>query len=133
MRFSEDALNLLEAYDWPGNVRELENTIQRACALSNTDVLLPTDIPLGSSGSRFGGAVSNINRMRDALNMLVNAAEQTSELDLLAWVEKELCRLAFRHFDGDEKRAAAFLGLDIKSLKSLLAMKDDPMDLRKAS
>jgi two-component system nitrogen regulation response regulator GlnG/two-component system response regulator AtoC len=65
--------------------------------------------------------------------MLVNAAEQTSELDLLAWVEKELCRLAFRHFDGDEKRAAAFLGLDIKSLKGQLAMKDDPKDLRKAS
>ena len=52
MRFSEDALALLEAYDWPGNVRELENTLQRAAALCNTDVLLPTDIPLGSNTQR---------------------------------------------------------------------------------
>jgi two-component system nitrogen regulation response regulator GlnG len=62
LRFTEDALALLEAYDWPGNVRELENTIQRACALSNTDVLLPSDIPLGSTGSRHGSSASTVTR-----------------------------------------------------------------------
>ncbi len=30
LRFSEEALAKLEAYDWPGNVRQLRNTVQRA-------------------------------------------------------------------------------------------------------
>jgi len=47
-RLSEDAVRLLESYNWPGNVRELENTIQRACVLATSEVLLPKDIPLGT-------------------------------------------------------------------------------------
>ncbi|MBL9113368.1 MAG: sigma-54-dependent Fis family transcriptional regulator [Verrucomicrobiaceae bacterium] len=130
MRFSEDALSMLEAYDWPGNVRELENTIQRACALSNTNVLLPSDIPLGSSGSRFGGAVSSINRMRDALTTLVNAAQMTSDIDLLAWVEKELCRVAQRQLGGDIRKTAEFLGIEPADLQRRLS-KDEPKTLLK--
>jgi two-component system, NtrC family, nitrogen regulation response regulator GlnG len=132
MRFSEDALTMLEAYDWPGNVRELENTIQRACALSNTDVLLPTDIPLGSSGGRFGGAVSSINRMRDALTTLVNAAQSTSDIDLLSWVEKELCRVAHRQLGGDIVRTAEFLGIDPANLQKRLSKDETKPLLKKA-
>jgi two-component system, NtrC family, nitrogen regulation response regulator GlnG len=133
MRFSEDALSMLEAYDWPGNVRELENTIQRACALSNSDVLLPTDIPLGSSGSRFGGAVKSLTRMRDALNTLVHAAEMSKDIELMAWVEKELCRLAYRHFENDPKKAAIFLGIDAAALLRHLGKEEPKKLLKKAS
>ncbi len=133
MRFSEDALSLLEAYDWPGNVRELENTIQRACALSNTDVLLPSDIPLGSSGSRFGGAVSSISRMRDALTTLVHAAEMTADIDLFSWVEKELCRITFRHMNGDTRKSAEFLGIPIEELQTRLPKDEPSKRLKKAS
>jgi len=111
MRFTEDALSFLEAYDWPGNVRELENTIQRACALSNSDVLLPSDIPLGTNSQRHPGASSTVTRMRDALSTLIHAAQSSPDLELLAWVEKELSRLAFRHFDEDAAQAAKFLGI----------------------
>lgn len=116
MRFSEDALAMLEAYDWPGNVRELENTIQRACALSNTDVLLPGDIPLGTSGSRFAGAATNIMRMRDALQALLNAAQTTPDMELMPWVERELSKLAYRQFGEDPGKAAKFLGVPETSL-----------------
>ena len=112
MRFSEDALVMLEAYDWPGNVRELENTLQRACALSNTDVLLPSDIPLGSSGSRFGGAVGNVTRMRDALTTLMHVAVNSPDVELIPWMTKELLKLATRHFDNDTEKARKFLGLN---------------------
>lgn len=111
MRFTDDALAILEAYDWPGNVRELENTIQRACALSNSDVLLPSDIPLGSTGSRHGGPSSTITRMRDALTMLIHAAQSSPEIELLPWVEKELPKMAYRHFEEDANRTAKFLGV----------------------
>jgi len=38
-RIAPEALEVLKTYDWPGNVRELENTIQRAVALSDGEVI----------------------------------------------------------------------------------------------
>ena len=112
MRFTEDALVLMEAYDWPGNVRELENTIQRACALCNSDVLLPSDIPLGSTGNRHANPASTVTRMRDALTTLMHMAASSTDIELLPWVEKELTRLAMRHFQEDVAKVAKFLGVD---------------------
>jgi two-component system, NtrC family, nitrogen regulation response regulator GlnG len=112
MRFSEDALAMLGVYDWPGNVRELENTIQRACALSNSDVLLPSDIPLGNSRSSGpSSAVSGLTRMRDALSMLIQAAETVEDMGLMPWVERELSRQVMRHYGDDVQRATQLLGV----------------------
>ncbi len=67
-RLASDAVELLEKHRWPGNVRELENTMLRACALSNTEVLLPKDIPLGrvpqnpSLAYRVGSASGRLER-----------------------------------------------------------------------
>jgi DNA-binding NtrC family response regulator len=131
MRFTDDALDMLDAYDWPGNVRELENTIQRACALCNSDVLLPSDIPLGSKGSRHHSTTSTVTRMRDALSMLVNVAETSPDIELLPWVERELSRLAYRHFDEDADRTARFLGVGRAALEAHLnapAVKKAPLE-----
>ncbi|MDI1313881.1 sigma-54 dependent transcriptional regulator [Prosthecobacter sp.] len=121
MRFTDDALDMLDAYDWPGNVRELENTIQRACALCNSDVLLPSDIPLGSKGARHIDPSSTVTRMRDALSMLVSVAEKTPDIELLPWVERELSRLAYRHFSEDTDRTAKFLGINSTTLETHLS------------
>ena len=56
LQLSEDAIRVMEAYPWPGNVRELQNTLQRACVLATSDVLLPKDLPLGQVTSAPGGA-----------------------------------------------------------------------------
>ena len=121
MRFSEDALDILDAYDWPGNVRELENTIQRACALCNSDVLLPSDIPIGSKGVRHHGPANTLSRMRDALTVLVNMAEKTPDFDLLPWVQRELTRIAWRHCGEDEVCTSKLLGVPATTVKSHLA------------
>jgi transcriptional regulator with GAF, ATPase, and Fis domain len=107
MRFTEDALDMLEAYDWPGNVRELENTIQRACALCNSDILLPSDIPLGSKGVRHQGPAGHVNRMRDALTTLVHLAEKSPGLELLPWIENELARAAKRQTEEEPPQPVA--------------------------
>jgi two-component system response regulator AtoC len=39
------AMEVLCAHDWPGNVRELENAIERACALSDGDIIHIIDLP----------------------------------------------------------------------------------------
>ena len=132
MRFSEDALAVLEAYDWPGNVRELENTIQRACALSNTDVLLPADIPLGTSGNRYGNATTSVNRMRDALQTLLSVSQSTPDMELMPWVERELSKMAVRHFDEDPARAAKFLGVPMATLQANITKPADKK-VKKAS
>ncbi|MEI6534568.1 MAG: sigma-54 dependent transcriptional regulator [Verrucomicrobiaceae bacterium] len=118
MRFSEDALSMLEAYDWPGNVRELENTIQRACALCNTDVLLPSDIPLGSNTQRIITPIHTLTRMQDALQTLLHGAQTIPEFELIAWVERELTKLALRASQGDTTEAARILGVPAAMLKA---------------
>ena len=37
--FSKEALNIFENYHWPGNIRELKNTVERAKALFQSEVL----------------------------------------------------------------------------------------------
>jgi DNA-binding NtrC family response regulator len=43
--FARETLALLTAHAWPGNVRELEHVVERAVALSSSDLLLPDDLP----------------------------------------------------------------------------------------
>src|SRR5438067_1282894 len=54
LQLSEEAVRALESYTWAGNVRELENTIQRASVLATSDIILPTDLPLGTAASAAG-------------------------------------------------------------------------------
>ncbi len=48
-RLSDAARDALLAHDWPGNVRELENRIQRATALSVSEVISPEDLGFGDA------------------------------------------------------------------------------------
>ncbi len=121
MRFSEDALSVLEAYDWPGNVRELENTLHRACALCNTDVLLPGDIPLGSNTQRNITPIHMLTRMQDALLTLLTGGQSIPDFELMPWVERELTKMAVRNFQGDGEKAARLLGVPPASLKTEVA------------
>jgi len=123
MRFSEDALAMMEAYDWPGNVRELENTIQRACALCNTDVLLANDIPLGSNTHRNPTPIHTLTRMQDALQTLLQGAQAIPDFELMPWVDRELKKMAVRFTHQDAAKAERLLGVPVVSV-----VKADPED-----
>jgi len=47
---TQEARNLLLAYDWPGNVRELKNAIERAMILEEADYIRPTYLPIQVTG-----------------------------------------------------------------------------------
>lgn len=45
MRITTMAIDTLMVYHWPGNIRELENCIERACILSNDQVIRTNNFP----------------------------------------------------------------------------------------
>ncbi len=64
---SGEAIEMLQQQHWQGNVRELENTMARACALADTNLLLPDDIPI-SKGLQ---TISNVEQAATLLNIPV--------------------------------------------------------------
>jgi len=48
--FSDEALQVLEAYPWPGNIRELQNVVERAVLLGKGDVIVASDLPRDVTG-----------------------------------------------------------------------------------
>jgi transcriptional regulator of acetoin/glycerol metabolism len=55
---TDEALDLLRAYNWPGNVRQLQNILRRALAERPRSTLeakdLPTEVLVGVAGRRLG-------------------------------------------------------------------------------
>jgi NtrC-family two-component system response regulator AlgB len=44
LRFSSEAVSVLQQYSWPGNLRELRNVIERAAILAEGDWIQPDDL-----------------------------------------------------------------------------------------
>jgi len=105
-RFNEitnEAQEILLAYDWPGNVRELANVIERTIVLGQGPKItveeLPERIATGETGAAHG-----ILSFREG----VNAAK------------KELIRKALAKTQGNRLAAAKALGLHEKYLLQLI-------------
>ncbi len=96
---TNDALNLLRAYDWPGNVRELKNTIQRAVLLCSGNKITPDVLPDRlKTRSAIGG------------KMTVNVGKT------LAHAEREYIVATLTCLRGNKKETARVLGISRKSL-----------------
>jgi two-component system nitrogen regulation response regulator GlnG len=126
LTLSAEAIKVLEEYPWPGNVRELENTIQRACVLASSDVLLPKDIPLGfanqpedsvESAPQVPGTVGGKPTLETAVETLLDAASADSRLQLLPWLEREFTVFAMKRTKGNQVKAAKLLGVTRATLR----------------
>ena len=104
-RFSPEALRQMAVYRWPGNVRELRNVVQRVYVMTSgptiTDEWLPRDAP--------------------------PAGEDPSEAEIsvklgtsMAEAERKLILATMVHFDHHKERAAAALGVSLKTLYNRL-------------
>jgi two-component system nitrogen regulation response regulator GlnG len=124
---SAESIKVLEEYLWPGNVRELENTIQRACVLATSDVLLPKDIPLGIAAGQTdhlngdhipstggGGAKPTLDM---AVETLLDAAASDPAIQLLPWLEREFTVSAMKRTKGNQVKAAKLLGVTRATLR----------------
>ena len=124
LRIAEDTFKLLDSYNWPGNVRELENTIQRAVALANTDVLLPRDIPLGQGISSKQGELevhtdATLVSVTHALERLLTAASEAG-VPPLTYIQTELAKYVTDQNGGDAAKSSKQLGIKPLALKKLL-------------
>jgi two-component system nitrogen regulation response regulator GlnG len=123
LKLSEEAVRVLEGYSWPGNVRELENTIQRACVLATSDVLLPKDLPLGAPVLSEEGtlqeapATAGPISTETAIEVLLKAAQSDPNVQLLPWVEREFTLYALKATQGNQVRAAKLLGITRATLR----------------
>ena len=97
VRISDEAMELLLAFDWPGNVRELENVLQQTLLMSPFMVILPEHLP-----ERF-------------------RPRQESKLPLLTPLEnaeRVQIRRTLASTSWNQSRTAQLLGIDRKTLRS---------------
>ena len=102
--FSDEALARLVEHPFPGNVRELENLVERAVALSTSEVIGPETLPPAvlqppaKAAPRLPLEGSNLDNLVDAF-------------------ERGLLEEALRQSRGVKKRAAALLGISFRSFR----------------
>ncbi len=95
--FSQDALDALRAYPWPGNVREFRNVVERACILTQGEVLDDLEILFPSA------AVKHPQFNKDG--------EFEMPAMTLAKAEKLVIKAAMKKAKGNKNKAATSLGL----------------------
>jgi DNA-binding NtrC family response regulator len=99
----EAAMALIQAHDWPGNARELRNALERAVILAGEGLIQPQHLP------RFGAR-------RDAPEPAALDSITLPVGSSVAQAERALIELTLRHTGGNRTRAAAILGISVKTL-----------------
>lgn len=97
MRLSNEALDILSAYDFPGNVRELRNIIEHAVLTAAGNSIEPEGLP---------------DYLKSAARLMQSRREKPS----LAQLEAVYIREVLEHTRGNKTRAAEILGISRKNL-----------------
>jgi len=112
VKFSGDALTLLERYNWPGNIRELESVVVRAAALSDGTIRvkdLPQRVRLyltrGYADDRTNGSADPSTR---------------EDWVPLSEIEGRYVARVLEHTKGNKQAAARVLGVDRKTLDRMI-------------
>ncbi|MBD0319019.1 MAG: sigma-54-dependent Fis family transcriptional regulator, partial [Gemmatimonadetes bacterium] len=104
---SDEAMELLTAYDWPGNVRELMAAAEYACIVCEGGRILPCHLP---EEIREGLASFPVGEGRKApVDVRPDAARRYQAPDSDA--EREAIRSALEEANGNRTKAAAALGM----------------------
>jgi DNA-binding NtrC family response regulator len=104
---SNEARAQLQTYAWPGNVRELRNCLERAAALSTSDTIAVSQIPI--LGAQAGGV--SVGRTGQGVAAMIQSAPQTLEE-----LEREHILGVLNQSEGNRERAAAILGISSRTL-----------------
>jgi DNA-binding NtrC family response regulator len=111
LQLSTGAAEALVSYQWPGNVRELERLIERAVALSQSDVIELDDLPgtvRGDHATILGPSLERGETMR-------------------AWGSR-YARIVVDRCEGNKSRACRVLGISYHTLQAYLRHAPEPGD-----
>jgi DNA-binding NtrC family response regulator len=106
---SDEAIEVLGAYDWPGNVRELMASVEYACIVCDGKRILPCHLP----EEVLEGPQPSVgtNGHGDAKKGDARAAEPKRYQAPDANAEREAIKSALEEANGNRTRAAAKLGM----------------------
>jgi DNA-binding NtrC family response regulator len=106
--FSPQTLAVLQAYDWSGNVRELANAVEHAVILAEGETIEPEHLP------------ANVRRKAARGDMLNNTLSLPDAAKTLREIEMEVIYQVLEKHRGDKPKAAAELGIALKTLYNKL-------------
>jgi DNA-binding NtrC family response regulator len=120
--FTDGALDVIRRYPWPGNVRELRNVIEHALVLGDTPRIAEEDLP---AAVRAGAAAAPPDADERSAPTATPGDRRAVELPAnLEWLEKQAIAAALEATAGNQKQAAAILGINRVTLyKKLRAEK----------
>jgi two-component system response regulator AtoC len=107
VKFSSEALELLERYNWPGNIRELENAVVRAVAMCD-GTIHARDLP--ECVRNYSFQPGNTARTEPPSNDWVTLSE----------IEGRYVARVLEHTGGNKQAAARILEVDRKTLDRMI-------------
>ena len=105
---SAESIAILKMHDWPGNVRELANALERALIMSDGVTIRPEDLP------------SHLQRYSAVPTASAETVMMPSSPKTLREIEMDIIYKALDKYQGDKPKAAAELGIALKTLYNKL-------------
>jgi DNA-binding NtrC family response regulator len=109
-----DALAWLQSQSWPGNVRELENVVRRALLLARPFLISLDHVQQAVTKGRKPVAISSQTHaayVTELLNRVQNGEESEAHPKMIKDLEAELFSQAIQLAQGNQARAARWLGV----------------------
>ena len=115
VKFSQEALEVLERYHWPGNIRELENAVVLATAVCDGTIRVK-DLP--EHLQRY--LVSDLEEAYNNEAKLSILDDPAEELLPLSVIEARHVAKVLAHTGGNKQAAARLLNVDRKTLDRMI-------------
>jgi DNA-binding NtrC family response regulator len=111
-QISPEAMEALLRYTWPGNIRQLENAIERACVTSQTEWIVPDNLP---------PEVIRPTKVKAAFPVDLSRPLTEQLPEVIADFEERYLRRALRKTRGHIGRTVKITGLSRRSISAKIA------------
>ncbi len=112
-QFAPEAMEALLTYRWPGNIRELENAVERACVVSQDQLIrlenLPLEVTNGPSAAKPSFPIDLDRPLPDLLR------------EAMQHIEMQYIRKALKKTRGHVGRCAKICGMSRRSITAKIA------------